>query len=517
MKKFESPVLRKVLAKRRDVKTLQDSLFWGLVNLFLLVVVLFEMSYETLAAYFVVHHPILWYIEFAGISFFAFNAAFDFAHYLWKFVQSRENVNVNPTQAKLLRLDQTAAGLPPGIQLQETFTLAPDVPSPASSLNYSTPYRSSFTPRNRRSPYHNSPGSNSAHSSPASADVSASQLFDVTGSDQNNSFLRYRDTSSTAGSPDKLADARSYREYVRKQDTIEEQYLNIVDNPSLAYWRSGTDLPSLGKYMLAARSPQSSLKEDDDGNSGSWRSDEVWGKFNINPAYVTDWIWNLRKWLAGTIFHRLAYEIDRVNDTLTSIGSGDVQIGKVGLDVLRHTGDLKGQQVPSLRLMIPHLELSTNQEYLVQRIKDLARGDSLSCFRWNRGGRWMGKEWDQELPTDTQILFHLTCSYLDAQLPSNPQRPGRHPFSSNYCMKVPEKPDPKQRSVNICLYQTKTHPPHFKIIRKDEIIDIASGRNNLFSALLLFFHHIKTVENGMLGSINLALIGLNILSILDTD
>ena len=46
------------------------------------------------------------------------------------------------------------AGLPPGIQLQETFTLAPDVPSPASSLNYSTPYRSSFTPRNRRSPYH---------------------------------------------------------------------------------------------------------------------------------------------------------------------------------------------------------------------------------------------------------------------------------------------------------------------------------------------------------------------------
>ena len=47
--------------------------------------------------------------------------------------------------------------------------------------------------------------------------------------------------------------------------------------------------------MLAARSPQSSLKEDDDGNSGSWRSDEVWGKFNINPAYVTDWIWNLRK------------------------------------------------------------------------------------------------------------------------------------------------------------------------------------------------------------------------------
>ena len=36
---------------------------------------------------------------------------------------------------------------------------------------------------------------------------------------------------------DKLADARSYREYVRKQDTIEEQYLNskmlYIDDASL--------------------------------------------------------------------------------------------------------------------------------------------------------------------------------------------------------------------------------------------------------------------------------------------
>eukprot|EP00118_Oscarella_pearsei_P021452 m.240712 g.240712 ORF g.240712 m.240712 type:complete len:134 (+) comp40196_c1_seq30:1257-1658(+) len=128
----------------------------------------------------------------------------------------------------------------------------------------------------------------------------------------------------------------------------------------------------------------------------------------------------------------------------------------------------------------------------------------------------MGKEWNQELPSDTQVLLHLICSYMDAQLPPNPQNPGRHPFSSRYVLKASETPDSKGKSTDISLCQTKTHPPHFKIIKKNEIINIPKGRNNFFSALILFLHHIKTVENGMLGSVNLALISLNILSILDS-
>ena len=41
------------------------------------------------------------------------------------------------------------------------------------------------------------------------------------------------------------------------------------------------------------------------------------------------------------------------------------------------------------------------------------------------------------------------------------------------------------------------------------------GRNNLFHTLILFLHHIKTKESGVLGRINFGVSGINILWVID--
>ena len=45
------------------------------------------------------------------------------------------------------------------------------------------------------------------------------------------------------------------------------------------------------------------------------------------------------------------------------------------------------------------------------------------CYRWDSGGSNKGSEWNKELPTDAQIVFHCVATYLDSHLPRNPMYP----------------------------------------------------------------------------------------------
>ena len=70
---------------------------------------------------------------------------------------------------------------------------------------------------------------------------------------------------------------------------------------------------------------------------------------------------------------------------------------------------------------------------------ELAGGGCLSAYRWNGGGNWKGRTWNQDLPSDPQIVLHLLCTYLDSHLPLSPLSPDR-PFSSHYLLKFPDRP-----------------------------------------------------------------------------
>lgn len=95
----------------------------------------------------------------------------------------------------------------------------------------------------------------------------------------------------------------------------------------------------------------------------------------------------------------------------------------LSLGALRQGAQSKVQQVPTLPQVLPYLELSYKQEYLVQRITgkrccplppvlcmwlvcasaELAQGSYISAYRWKSGGSWKGRTWDQDLPNDSQV------------------------------------------------------------------------------------------------------------------
>lgn len=132
-----------------------------------------------------------------------------------------------------------------------------------------------------------------------------------------------------------------------------------------------------------------------------------------SSGHLTQYIYNLRMWIACTILHRLNDAIEKTNLAFSQSsqnaecrGFSDIQIGKVGLDRLKKTAEIQqlvSFYVPMLPMIIPFLEISSNQEYLVQRIKDLAKGCVLSEYKWNGGGSYNGINWDEHLPVDSAV------------------------------------------------------------------------------------------------------------------
>lgn len=132
----------------------------------------------------------------------------------------------------------------------------------------------------------------------------------------------------------------------------------------------------------------------------------------VANGQLTQSIYNLRGWLSTTIVQRLDEAIDKTNRALSGNthadcrGFTDVQVGKVGLERLRKTAEVQqlvGAYVPLLPKIVEFVQVSSNQEYLVQRIRDLARGCVLAEYRWNGGGTYGGVAWDEHLPVDSTV------------------------------------------------------------------------------------------------------------------
>lgn len=135
----------------------------------------------------------------------------------------------------------------------------------------------------------------------------------------------------------------------------------------------------------------------------------------FGSSELTQSVYNLRMWIACTVLHRLEAEIVKTNKAFECRGFVDLKIGSVGLDRLKKTAE--NQQLvcmsPILPMIVPFLEMSSNQEYLVRRINDLAKGCVLSEYRWNGGGNYNSLNWDEHLPTDSAVCaqkMHCTTN-----------------------------------------------------------------------------------------------------------
>lgn len=109
------------------------------------------------------------------------------------------------------------------------------------------------------------------------------------------------------------------------------------------------------------------------------------------------------------------HEIETINEALEKHNMSDVKIGSIGLDRLRKTATTSqiSHFIPSLSPIIPFLEVHTNQEYVVKRIRELTRGGCMSEFKWNSGGYFNGKDWEDSLPTDCAVrLIVISINYF---------------------------------------------------------------------------------------------------------
>ena len=256
-----------------------------------------------------------------------------------------------------------------------------------------------------------------------------------------------------------------------------------------------------------------------------------------------------------------------MNKKLIACGLGDCLIGYVGVERLRKCVTLPQfrDHLTELNNLLAFLSITTHQEYLVQRLKELSQGGALSEFKWNGGGRFKGNEWSDKLPTDSELIMGFFAAYMDSRMPANfrntslsgSSQPSEassishfiedKPFTGIFYITLPESSSQERRggtrgtagdsnipiqtlanrahnqqtnlsssTRSIVILQSAERPPHFFLqLDGKEKVEVSAGRNNLFHTLLFFLHHIKTKESGQLGRINLGISGVNMLWVID--
>lgn len=202
-----------------------------------------------------------------------------------------------------------------------------------------------------------------------------------------------------------------------------------------------------------------------------------------------------------------------------------MRIGMVGLERLKKiaaTNQHLIQNIPTLPKLIPFLEITTNQEYLVQRIRELAKGSCLKNYKFNSNQFLQPDQPDniRENINDAAIIFHLFCTYLDSQLHPSPDIP--RAFYSRYVIVGDVK---KTNSDHLLKEVTRnkgkcgivcSNPvtPKFNFITSEKVHTSSYDRNNLFYVIIQFIMHLKKSDENLEG-VDLGKSGINIANVIE--
>ncbi|XP_077450553.1 transmembrane protein 209 [Stigmatopora argus] len=536
------------LRMRREEQARQVVLAWAVLNVTLAGMIYTEMSGKLLSRYYNITYWPIWYIELALASLFSLNALFDFWKY-FKYTMAPSTIALTPQQHRLLGLGNTRiqasppqkpekreSPVPAELSLMQGQTVLSFSPSrsPSASPKFSpscvtgyspslsnatTPNSSPYSPSlafGKVLSYNQSPGS-----SPYASSTESSMLRS-----------RYRTSPSMFSSPgseeDYIYDLKSLERFLHtEEEKCHRSQLgspeSISPNHSPTFWnynRSvGDHAQSLRKYLYqtACRSQAPSAHKDEADPGSKQAADEVWGRITTSRPIadrIDGWTAKLRIWINDTIMVPLVKEMDLINTQLRRMGCPELQIGEASISSLKQAAVMKASSIPTMNAIVQYLDITPNQEYLVDRIKELAHSGCMSSFRWNRGGDLKTRKWDTDLPTDCAVLMHIFCTYLDSRLPPHPKYPDGKTFTSQHFSHIPDKPDVSKENL-FCVHQNSTTPPQYQLIYQGDIFSLPKGRNNLFHTILMFLYVIKIKESGMLGRVNFGLSGVNILWIFD--
>lgn len=215
--------------------------------------------------------------------------------------------------------------------------------------------------------------------------------------------------------------------YPEMRDNIDRNSINTLWN----YCNNAANLLKTSIYQLSpttASSTKQSIGKEFIGNSVGPGCSDLEGVSDvmktISSTKLTKYVTNLRMWISATILQRLVKEFDKIDNEFSVRGFSDIKIGSVGLERLKKTAEnqhMISMHVPSLPMVLPFLEMSTNQEYLVQRIRELAKGSGINDYRWNSSNSY-DLNWDEHVPTDAAVNFtflhqDLATTSIISQLP----------------------------------------------------------------------------------------------------
>ena len=482
-------LLQEVLAYKRNKTIASQSLYGFLLNAFLVILLSTDLYclYTFRLLYCI---EVLWYIEFGLISIFAFNALTALYAYSTpsKFVTNKA---LSTTQMQLLGLDKS------NVQIDDSISSE----VPLSPVKTSTPETSP-----------NSQHLDSLHHSRSrsftyfpSQPINQEQL--------STSFNQLNLSFTRTHNDDAITDVQSLENYLKlTEDSAVNASMSqsLFDHSNLSLSRSlDHSLTFPTTYQMATQQQNSNYNTDDSQKVEA----KVWSQLGIKRNELELWTENCKLWLSMTILHKIIKEIDRYNKILVDIGSPEHQIGLISMSVLRQLAINRQDQLSNLPLLIPYLSLHPNHDYLVNRIRELARGSDISLYRWNSGGTYKSKKWDSSFPTDAQILIHLFCTYMDSMIPPTLSIADTHPFTSRFFSSAPQRFEDTQGAI--AIYQTQILPPNFSLLIKDKgLLSVPKGRLNLFHSLVAFLHYCYYKESGMLGQVNLSLLGLNLFTII---
>uniref|UniRef100_A0A8C1A8M3 Transmembrane protein 209 n=1 Tax=Cyprinus carpio carpio TaxID=630221 RepID=A0A8C1A8M3_CYPCA len=493
-------LIDKTIKLRREEQARQVVLAWAVLNMSLAGMIYTEMSGKLLSRYYNITYWPIWYIELALASLFSLNALFDFWKY-FKYTMAPSTISVSPGQHQLLGLKGSGIQASPPqkqekkeapvsvqsspLQGQNVLSFSPARPS-STSPKFSPSCVSGFSPPLSSTSSAGGPFSPSMVLNYSPSPSSSPYPSNLGPAEGTSLRARYRTSPSVFNSPggkeEYIDDLKTLEKFLRTEE--EKSHRSQLGSPestsprhSPSFWnysRSvGDYAQSLRKfqYQPACRSQAPSAHKDDTELGSKQAAEEVWARITTSRVVkdsIDSWTAKLRNWINDTILVHLVREIDSVNSQLRRMGCPELQIG------------------------------------------ELAHSGCMSSFRWNGGGDLKNRKWDTDLPTDSAILMHVLCTYLDSRLPPHPKYPDGKTFTSQHFIQTPDKPDVSNENL-FCIHQSSTNPPHYQLVYQGHIYSLPKGRNNLFHTILMFLYIIKTKESGMLGRVNLGLSGVNVL------
>ncbi|NXX44707.1 TM209 protein, partial [Tricholaema leucomelas] len=561
-------LIDRTIKMRKETEARKVILAWALLNVSIAGMIYTEMTGKLLGSYYNITYWLVWYIELALAVVFSLNALFDFWMY-FKYTVAPTSLVMSPGQQTLLGLrnaaiqttpprELTANKVPsstpsPPIQGQSVLSYSPSR-SPSASPKFTTGCITGYSPQLQalsNSPSYGSAVNYSPNSSynkvPSFSPSPSGSPYPTSIGPVESSGLRSRYRSSPVlytsptGKEDYMTDLKLLDTFLRNEEEKQQRVqLGSSDSSSPStsptfwnYSRSMADHAQMLRkfqYQLACRSQAPSAHKDEADLSSKQAAEEVWARVTMNRQlldHMDSWTAKFRNWINETILVPLVQEIESVSTQLRRMGCPELQIGEASISSLKQAALVKAPLIPTLNALVQYLDLTPNQEYLVERIKELSQGGCMSSFRWNRGGDFKGRKWDTDLPTDSSIIMHVFCTYLDSRLPPHPKYPDGKTFTSQHFLQTPDKPGtgdeqlipsqitsaPSNTSSSLfkpiftdtsnenvfCIYQSSINPPHYELIYQRHVYNLPKGRNNMFHTLLMFLYIIKTKESGMLG------------------